>query len=109
MTDLGAFNPDPLGGRGARLCVAGQQVSLYVYATEQERAAASARIDPNDPSNLGTAMVAWAGNPRFWQRGRILVLYLGNVAAVEAGITSVLGEPFARGRVRAPAPDRNAC
>jgi hypothetical protein len=109
VTDRGAFNPDPLGGRGVRLCVAAQQVSVYLFPTEQEREAASARIDPNDPSTLGTAMVEWAGNPRFWQRGRIIVLYLGDAAAVEAGITSILGQPFARGHGRAPAPDRNAC
>lgn len=109
VTELGGFNPDPLGGRGVRLCVAGQQVSLYVYPTAQDRAVASARIDPNDPSNLGIAMVEWAGNPRFWQRDRIIVLYLGSDAAVEVGITSVLGPPFARGRGRPPGPDRNAC
>lgn len=109
VTELGIDDPEPLGGRGVRLCVAGQEVRVYLYATEQERAADSSRIDPNDPSNLGTAMVSWVGNPRFWQRGRIIVLYLADDPAVEALITSVLGQPFARGRGRAPGPDANDC
>lgn len=109
VAELGIFNPDPLGGRGVRLCVAGQEVRVYLYATEQEREAVSSRVDPDDPSNVGTAMVSWAGNPRFWHRGRIIVLYLGDDPAVEAGITSVLGQPFARGRGRAPGPGASDC
>lgn len=50
-----------------------------------------------------------AGNPKFWQRGRILVLYLGNDPAVEGDINTVLGQPFARGQGLAPGPDLSAC
>lgn len=107
--DLGSFNPEPLGGRGVSLCVAGQEVRVYVFATPEEQQAVAARIDPRDPSNLGTSMVAWAGDPKFWQADRIIVLYLGEQPAVEAGITSVLGQPFARGLGRDPGPNRHAC
>jgi hypothetical protein len=51
---------------------------------------------------VGTAIVEWAGRPRFWQGNRILVLYLGESAATEALLTSVLGPPFAEGPGRAP-------
>lgn len=107
--DLGAFNSGPLGGRGVRLCVAGQQVSVYLYEIEEERVAAATTIDPQDPSHVGRAIIEWAGNPRFWQRDRIIVLYLGGDPAVEAGITSVLGSPFARGQGRGMGPDTYAC
>lgn len=107
---LGAFNTTPLGGRGVRLClVAGQEVSVYAYETEGHAVAAAAGIDPGDPSKVGNAVVAWAGNPKFWQRDRVIVLYLGNETAVEARITSVLGEPFARGRGRDPGPAAYVC
>jgi hypothetical protein len=109
VSELGAFNTDPLGGRGVHLCVDGQQVSVFEFDTEAKRAATAARIDPTDPSNLGTAIIEWAGNPKFWQRDRILVLYLGSDPAVEAGITTVLGPPFARGEGRDPGPDRHVC
>ena len=109
VTDLGVFNTDPLGGRGVRLCVDGQQVSVYESNTEAERADTAARIDPTDPSNLGTTIIEWAGNPRFWQRDRIVVLYLGGDPAVESRITIIIGQPFARGQGRNPGPDRHAC
>jgi len=90
--------------------MAGQQVDVYVYETEQERAAVAGKIDPTDPSHFGTdVIIEWAGNPRFWQQDRIIVLYLGNDPSVEAVITSVLGQPFARGQGRSPGPDRPAC
>jgi hypothetical protein len=47
----------------------------------------ASRIKPDDPSNLGTSIVEWAGRPRFWQRDRILVMYLGESAATEALLT----------------------
>jgi hypothetical protein len=89
--------------------VAGQEVSVYAYETEEDRAAVAATIDPQDPSHVGRAIIEWAGNPRFWQRDRIIVLYLGDDPATEARITSVLGEPFARGRGRDPGPAAYTC
>lgn len=89
--------------------MSGQQVSVYLYPTAADRDAAAARIDPTDPSNLGTSIVEWAGNPKFWQADRIIVLYLGNDAAVETGITSLIGPPFARGQGRDPGPNRHSC
>lgn len=109
VADQGAFNSVPLGGRGVRLCVAGQQVSVYLYETDEQQAAVTATIDPQDPSHVGRAIIEWAGNPRFWQRDRIIVLYLGGDPAVEAGIASVLGQPFARGQGRGMGPDAYAC
>ena len=109
VSETGAFNTDPLGGQGIGLCVAGQQVSVYVYPTPEDREAVASRIDPTDPSNLGTSIVEWAGNPKFWQADRIIVLYLGSDPAVESGISSILGQPFARGEGRDPGPDRHSC
>jgi hypothetical protein len=92
------------------LCVDGQVVNVYVFPSVEEREAASRGIDPDDPSHIGTSVVTWMGNPRLWQAERVIVLYLGRIPAVEAGLTSILGEPFARGQ-GAPAvgPDLSAC
>ena len=105
----GDFSTEPLGGKGIGLCVAGQEVSVYLYPTLEERAAVAARIDPQDPSNLGTSIIEWAGNPKFWQADRLIVLYLGSDPSVESGITSILGQPFARGQGRDPGPNRHSC
>jgi hypothetical protein len=75
---------------------------VYEFASAGERAAVASRIDPVDPSNLGTSIVEWDGRPRFWQGDRILVLYLGESAATHALLTSILGPPFAEGPGRAP-------
>jgi hypothetical protein len=93
----GTFTADPLPGQGTLLCVGQEAVRVYSYASPEERAQVAARIDPRDPSKVGTAIVEWTGSPRFWQRDRILVLYLGSDAATEALLTAVLGQPFARG------------
>lgn len=109
VRETGAFSTEPLGGHGTGLCVAGQQVSVYVYPTPEDRQAVASHIDPTDPSNLGTSIVEWAGNPKFWQADRITVLYLGSDPAVESGISAILGQPFARGQGRDPGPNRHSC
>ena len=109
VRSTGDFSTEPLGGKGTELCVAGQQVSVYVYPSVEERAAVAARIDPTDPSNLGTSIVEWAGTPWFWQDDRLIVLYLGSDPTVRSGISAVLGLPFARGQGHDPGPNRHSC
>jgi hypothetical protein len=109
VRETGEFSTEPLGGQGIGLCVAGQQVRVYIYPTPEDRETVASRVDPTDPSNLGTSIVEWAGNPKFWQTGRIIVLYLGSDPAVESGISAILGQPFARGQGRDPGPDRHSC
>lgn len=97
VEEVGTFGTEPLGGSGQILCVDAEEVHVYLFGSEELALAAAARIDPNDPSNLGSAIVEWAGTPRFWQRGPMLVLYLGEDQAIEDSLRSILGEPFARG------------
>ncbi|MGI8517998.1 MAG: hypothetical protein ACR2ME_06635 [Acidimicrobiia bacterium] len=92
------FSTEPVGGEGQLFCLGDQEVRVYLFAGDDEAAAAAARIDPNDPSNMGSVIIEWAGNPRFWQRGSMLVLYLGKDQATEDLITAVLGQPFAEGQ-----------
>lgn len=92
-----SFSSDPLGGKGRLVCVGGKEVRVYLFESEQAAATAADRIDPDDPSHVGAAIVEWAGNPRFWHRGPILVLYLGEDQETEDLLTEVLGTPFARG------------
>ena len=105
----GDFATDPVGGEGAGMCVNGHQVNAYVFDSADRANEVAARIDPADPSDVGTAIVEWVGNPRFWKSDRLIVLYLGDDVTVEAGLTSVLGPPFARGEGRAPGRDLPSC
>lgn len=108
-TNQGSFTPDPFPGKGVSLCVNGQPVNVYVFASAAEREQASGGIDRTDPFHVGTAIVEWIGSPRFWERDRILVLYLGPDPAVEALVTSVLGPPFARGGLGRPPQPPETC
>lgn len=109
VRELGGVTSLPFAGQATRLCVDGQAFTVFGYGSEQERANDAASIDPTDPAHVGTAIVEWAGTPRFWQRDRILVLYLGDDQGVVDRLTAVLGPPFATGQGRDRGPDRWAC
>jgi hypothetical protein len=91
------FTADPLPGQGIVLCVGKEAVQLYVFSSIRERVDAASRIDPKDPWHIGTSVVEWIGRPRFWQRDRLLALYLGQDAAMDNILRTVLGPPFASG------------
>jgi len=94
---VGSFDPTPISRRAALVCASGQKIRVYIYGSQQERAVAASSIDPNDPSHVGRAIIEWRGNPRFWQRDRMIVLYLGKDQATEMLLSSILGPPFASG------------
>ena len=107
LSDAGAdaevsdsFDGEPLAAVQTIVCVNGQDVRVFVFGTEQERMAASAGIDPTDPSHVGTSIVEWDGSPKFWQRDRIIVLYLGRDEATIDLLTELMGDPFAQGQDR---------
>jgi len=91
------FATDPLGGTGTLVCVGAEEVRVYLFNDEQAATEVATRIDPADPSNLGNAIIEWVGRPRFWQRGPMLVLYLGEDMATEDLLKELLGPPFAQG------------
>ena len=91
------FATDPVGGTGTLVCVGEEEVRLYLFEDEEAAGEVATRIDPADPSNLGNAIIEWVGRPRFWQRGPMLVLYLGEDLATEDLLIEKLGPPFAQG------------
>ena len=104
------FDSAPMTGQGVLLCVGHEEVRAYVYQTADLQAAAVHGIDPKDPSHVGNAIVEWTGNPRFWQRDRVIVLYMGTDASTEALLISMFGQPFAKGAGAAVGGPRiNAC
>lgn len=110
MARLGSnFLADPLPGEGVLVCIGTEAVQVYVLRDHEAAQAAASSIDREDPSKIGTSIVDWAGRPRFWLRDRILVLYVGDSAATDMALRTLLGEPFAEergaGRPPLPAPD----
>lgn len=80
---------------------------MYVFPTAPSAVEGAGKIDPTDPNNVGTAIVKWDGTPRFWLFDTVLVPDLGAEEAAEALLTSVFGEPFARGQARPPRLDES--
>lgn len=54
-------------------------------------------------------IIEWAGEPRFWLTGPVLVLYRGPDPATEHLLTAVLGPTLARGSGRALDPTQFDC
>jgi hypothetical protein len=90
-----SFMAEPIGGEGRAVCIGPETVQVYEFIDHDAALAASARIDRQDPSNVGTGIVEWNGRPRFWLRDRIIVLYLGRDEPTDATLRDLLGPPFA--------------
>ncbi|HUQ44769.1 MAG TPA: hypothetical protein VM451_10230 [Candidatus Limnocylindria bacterium] len=92
-----AFSTEPIGGEGFALCVGAETVQTYAFIDHEAALAAQAKIDREDPSTIGTTHVNWTGKPRFWLRDNLILLYLGEDAATDAALRTLLGPPFAEG------------
>lgn len=93
LTVEGAGVSEPfLLDRGAQLLqVNGQQVSVWEY--ENVDGANTARLFLTGP-NSPLALMDFIAAPRFYQSGRMIVLFVATDADVETALTTVLGQPF---------------
>lgn len=69
-------------------------VQVFEYESAEAMEADAAQVAP-DGGSIGTSMVMWVEAPHFFKSGRVLVLYVGDDAAVLDLLESVLGEQFA--------------
>jgi hypothetical protein len=81
---------------GKVIKISGQDVQVFVFADEAAAQAAAATV-PADGSTFQTMIVDWMAPPHFYQRGRIIALYVGADAAILQLLTTLLGQPFAGG------------
>ena len=81
---------------GYILKVNGADVQDFEYESDQAMESEASRVAP-DGSSIGTSMVSWMDTPHFYKAGRIIVLYVGNDAAVLELLEQVLGPQFAGG------------
>ena len=69
-------------------------VQLFEYGSASAARTDSRKIS-RDGSGTGTMTISWVAPPHFFLKGRVLVLYVGNDAAVVSLLTGVLGAQFA--------------
>ncbi len=79
---------------GSIIVVNGEDVQVFEYA-DAVAAAAEAVLVSSDGSSVGTSMVGWVATPHFYNTGRLIVLYVGDSAAVTDALESALGSQFA--------------
>jgi hypothetical protein len=80
--------------RGRFLRVNGEDVQVFQYASAEAVATEAARVSP-DGGTIGTSKPFWAGPPHFYRRDRLIVLYVGENAAVRTPVERVMGPQFA--------------
>ena len=81
---------------GYILKVNGADVQDFEYESEEAMESEASQVAP-DGGSIGTSMVSWMDTPHFYKAGRIIVLYVGNDAAVLDLLEQVLGPQFAGG------------
>lgn len=81
--------------KGQKIAVNNAEVQVFEYSDEATRRAESDLISP-DGTSVGTTMITWVGQPNFWAKGRIIMLYLGKDQAILSLFNSVLGDPLTK-------------
>lgn len=79
---------------GQALAVNGQNVQVFEYADAAAAQRDARKVAP-DGGSVGASMVNWMAPPHFYQKGRVIVLSVGDDAAVKNGLASALGPQFA--------------
>lgn len=78
---------------GTLLQVEGADVQVFEFADAEAATAAVAMLGPD--GNPPTMMITWVAPPHFYQAGRLVVLYVGDDAAMTHALTDVLGAQVA--------------
>jgi len=81
---------------GQILMVNETEVQVFEYEAA-EAMEVDASLVASDGASVGTTMISWIAPPHFYKTGRIIVLYLGEDAAILDLLNQVLGVQFAGG------------
>jgi len=79
---------------GARYVVDGERLDVLEYAYPEQAETAARLIDPHG-SRIGSVFVEWTGQPHFYRKGRLIVLYVGVNPKMLRRLSGALGPPVA--------------
>ena len=82
--------------KGQIIQVNGVDVQVFEYEDEAAAQREAAKVGP-DGSTFETIIVDWVSPPHFYQKDRIIVLYVGDGAAIRQMLENALGAQFAGG------------
>lgn len=80
---------------GRLLQVSGIEVQVFEFDDQAARQQATQLIS-EDGTSIGPTMLTWVGQPNFWARGRLIVLYVGQDQAIIDLLNEVLGDPLTK-------------
>lgn len=94
VEEAGTISQPFFGPEGKIIKVDGQDIQVFEFSTAAEAEEAAGTISPEGGS-VGTTMVTWIEPPHFFQSERLILLYLGENAALIKGLEEVLGPQIA--------------
>ena len=80
--------------KGKAIKVNGADVQVFEYR-DNAAAETEAQLVSPDGSSIGTSIPFWVASPHFYKAGRIIVLYMGENAAVTDALQKTIGAQFA--------------
>lgn len=104
---LGLVNQPFFSVAGQRMLVDGEEIQVFEYQDGTMARLEAATIAP-DGSMIGTTTINWIATPHFYQKGKLLVVYIGDNAATQAILSSFLEEETTAAS-RMPSIDPYAC
>jgi hypothetical protein len=81
---------------GQALTIDGTDVQVFEYPSADEAQTDADQVAP-DGGLVGPTMVMWVAAPHFYRLGSVIVLYVGDDAAITTLLEEALGSPFAEG------------
>ena len=79
---------------GRVILVNGQDLQVFQYPSAARTNAQAALVSP-DGLTVANTKVHWLAPPRFYKRGKLLVIYLGDDRDVSSALEATLGPQFA--------------
>ena len=80
--------------QGQLLTVNGADVQVFEFASTEEAATAASTVS-TDGSSIGTSIITWVAPPLFYQRGKLIAIYVGSDSGVINTLNGAIGSQFA--------------
>ena len=81
---------------GQQIIVNGGEVQVFEHASAEAADEEAGLVSP-DGASVGTSMILWVATPHFYKSGALIVLYVGENAAVIDALEALLGTQIAGG------------
>lgn len=97
----GDISPGYFTVQARQISVEGERLNAFEYP-DADTAAAEAALISSDAQPSPRKRITWAGVPRFYRQGRVIVLYVGCSTSVISALEKFLGPPVAMGQTPCP-------